>query len=384
MGFATAYELISARPHARVLLLEKEGKPAQHQTGRNSGVIHSGIYYAPGSAKARFAYAGASSMVNFCEAHGIRHQVCGKVIVATNSSEVPLMKAIHQRGLTNRVPVEMVSAERVREIEPNVRCVGGLHVKSTGITSYAEVCKKLQALLLGLGGEVKFEQSVSGIHDRGPLKVVITQSDAFESRFVINCAGLHSDRVARMSGVDPGVGIIPFRGEYYELIPERRCLVNALIYPLPNPEFPFLGVHFTKMIDGSVHAGPNAVLALKREGYLKKDFKFLDFKETMTNRAFWRLACRHYREGFKEIHRSMFKSQFVNSLKKLVPAIEPDDLFPCAAGVRAQALSFDGGLVDDFLLIRGNGILNVCNAPSPAATCAFEIAKVILKDIGVD
>lgn len=381
VGFATAYELISSHPDARILLLEKESGPAQHQTGRNSGVIHSGIYYAPGSSKARFAHAGASSMVRFCESHGISHRVCGKVIIATNAAEIPLLESIYKRGTLNRVPVEKVSAERVREVEPHVSCVGGLLVKSTGITSYSEVCQKLLDLIVGLGGEVRFDQSVIGIQDRGTSKVVNTQSGSYESRFLINCAGLHSDRISRMSGADPGVGIVPFRGEYYELVPEKRNLVNTLIYPLPNPDFPFLGVHFTRMIDGSVHAGPNAVLAFKREGYLKKDFSFIDLKETIGSKAFWKLARRHYKEGFMEMRRSIFKSEFVSSLKRLIPSIESDDIVPCASGVRAQALSADGKLVDDFMLVRGRGILNVCNAPSPAATCSFEIAKYILKNV---
>ena len=381
VGFSTAYHLGESHPGARVLLLEKEAGAARHQTGRNSGVIHSGIYYKPGSFKATFARAGARSMVAFCQKHGISHQVCGKVIVATRASEVPLLESLYQRGIQNEVPVEKVSAERVREIEPHVSCVAGVLVKSTGITSYVEVCRKFLELIEAAGGEVKFGAAVRRIRERGGVKIITTDSGEFEAKFVINCAGLHSDRVARLSGADPGARIVPFRGEYFELVPEKRDLVRTLIYPVPNPDFPFLGVHFTKMIDGSVHAGPNAVLALKREGYFKTDFDLRDFSETMAFGGFWKLISQNLGEGLKEMHRSFFKSAFVRSLQQLVPAIRSEDLVPCKAGVRAQALMADGRLVDDFLMVKGKGILHVCNAPSPAATAALEIGKSIVQQL---
>ncbi|MEI8037384.1 MAG: L-2-hydroxyglutarate oxidase [Verrucomicrobiota bacterium] len=381
VGFATAYQLGKSFPSARVLLLEKEAGPAQHQTGRNSGVIHSGIYYKPGSFKARFAKSGSRSMVEFCQKHDITHQVSGKVIVATQASEIPLLDALYERGLQNEVPVEKVSAERVREIEPHVSCVAGVLVKSTGITSYVEVCRKFLELIESAGGEVRFGQDVQGIVERCGVKSVITDAGEFEAMYVINCAGLHSDRVARLAGSDPGAQIVPFRGEYFELVPEKRHLVRTLIYPVPNPDFPFLGVHFTRMIDGSVHAGPNAVLALKREGYLKTDFNLRDFSETLAFGGFWKLIGNNLGEGLKEMHRSFFKSAFVHSLQQLVPAIRTEDLVPCKAGVRAQALLADGRLVDDFLMVKGKGILHVCNAPSPAATAALEIGQSIVQQL---
>lgn len=381
VGFSTACHLGKSFPGLRVLLLEKEAGPAFHQTGRNSGVIHSGIYYKPGSFKAKFAKSGALSMVAFCKEHGIPHDVCGKVIVATRESELPLLENLYQRGIQNECPVEKVSAERVREIEPHVKCVAGVLVKSTGITSYVQVCRKFLELIEAAGGVVKFSQPVLGIEDRGNVKIVKTPTAEFEARFIINCAGLHSDRVARMAGADPGARIVPFRGEYFELVPEKRHLVKTLIYPVPNPDFPFLGVHFTRMIDGSVHAGPNAVLALKREGYFKTDFNLRDFSETMAFGGFWKLISKNLGEGLKEMHRSFFKSAFVHSLQQLIPEVRSEDLVPCKAGVRAQALFDDGRLVDDFLMVKGKGTLHVCNAPSPAATAALEIGKSIVNQL---
>jgi L-2-hydroxyglutarate oxidase len=381
VGFSTAYHLGKSFPEARVLLLEKEAGPAYHQTGRNSGVIHSGIYYKPGSFKAQFAKSGALSMVAFCKEHGIAHNVCGKVIVATKESELPLLENLYQRGLQNECPVEKVSAERVREIEPHVKCVAGVLVKSTGITSYVEVCRKFLELIKAADGVVRFNQPVDGIEERGNLKIVKTPTAEYEAKFIINCAGLHSDRVARMAGADPGARIVPFRGEYFELVPEKRHLVKTLIYPVPNPDFPFLGVHFTKMIDGSVHAGPNAVLALAREGYFKTDFNLRDFSETMAFGGFWKLISKNLGEGLKEMHRSFFKSAFVHSLQQLIPEVRSEDLVPCKAGVRAQALFDDGRLVDDFLIVKGQGTLHVCNAPSPAATAALEIGKSIVSQL---
>jgi (S)-2-hydroxyglutarate dehydrogenase len=381
VGISTAMHLGKKFPGARILLLEKESSPAQHQTGRNSGVIHSGIYYKPGSFKASFAKSGARSMVAFCEEHGIPFNVCGKVIVATNQKELPLLENLYQRGLQNEVPVEKVSAERVREIEPHVNCIAGVLVKSTGSTSYVAVCRKLLEMIETSGGDVKFNCQVLAIRDSGDVKVIVTNAGEFEAKFVINCAGLHSDRVARMAGADPGARIVPFRGEYFELVPEKRHLVNTLIYPVPNPDFPFLGVHFTKMIDGSVHAGPNAVLALKREGYFKTDFNLRDFAETMAFGGFWKLISKNLGEGMKEMHRSFFKSAFVHSLQQLIPEVRSEDLVPCKAGVRAQALFDDGRLVDDFLIVKSHKALHVCNAPSPAATAALEIGKSIVGQV---
>ena len=381
VGLATAMAVGKKHPKASTLVLEKEQDLAQHQTGRNSGVIHSGIYYKPGSLKARFAREGNRSMVEFCRKHGIKHDVCGKVIVATKASELPLLDNLFQRGLDHGLAVVRLAPEKVQEIEPHVRCLAGVRVPSTGIVNYREVSAKYVELIKSQDGTVQTGTRVNRLREVNGTQVIETSHGEFEAGFVINCAGLFSDRVARFGGLDPGVKIVPFRGEYYELIPNKRHLVKTLIYPVPNPDFPFLGVHFTRMIDGSVHAGPNAVLAFRREGYEKADFNLRDFCETLTYRGFWKLARKHFREGMREIYRSFSKAAFVRSLQQLIPEIEPADLIPCKAGVRAQALLNDGRLVDDFLMIRGHNALHVCNAPSPAATASLEIAKTIVAQI---
>jgi L-2-hydroxyglutarate oxidase len=381
VGLATAMAVGKKHPKASTLVLEKEQDLAQHQTGRNSGVIHSGIYYKPGSLKARFAREGNRSMVEFCRERGIKHDVCGKVIVATKASELPLLESLFQRGLDHRLAVARLAPEQVQEIEPHVRCLAGVRVPTTGIVNYREVSAKYVELIKLQGGTVQTGTRVDRLREVNGIQVIETSHGEFEAGFVINCAGLFSDRVARFGGLDPGVKIVPFRGEYYELIPNKRHLVKTLIYPVPNPDFPFLGVHFTRMIDGSVHAGPNAVLAFRREGYEKADFNLRDFCETLTYRGFWKLARKHFREGMREIYRSFSKAAFVRSLQQLIPEIEPADLIPCKAGVRAQALLNDGRLVDDFLMVRGHNALHVCNAPSPAATASLEIAKTIVAQI---
>jgi (S)-2-hydroxyglutarate dehydrogenase len=381
VGLSTAMQLAQQYPHARIVMLEKEASPAQHQTGRNSGVIHSGIYYKPGSYKARFAKAGSSSMVAFCQEHGIPHEVCGKVIVATQEKELQGLDKLFQRGQQNGLAVRKISPEELKEIEPHVRCVGGILVPTTGITNYRKVSQTYLELFLERGGEMMFENEVGQITHRGPAHLIKTSKGEYEAKFLINCAGLYSDRVTRLAGQDPGVKIVPFRGEYYELAPNKRHLVKTLIYPVPNPDFPFLGVHFTKMIDGSVHCGPNAVLAFKREGYKKTDFDFRDFCETMSYGGFWRLVRKNFGEGMKEVYRSLSKPAFVRSLQQLVPEVQAADLVPCNAGVRAQALLNDGGLVDDFLIIRGQNALHICNAPSPAATASLEIGKAVVAQI---
>lgn len=381
MGLATAVTLGRREPGARILLLEKEFDLSLHQTGRNSGVIHSGIYYKPGSFKAKFARAGARSMVEFCVEHGIPHDVCGKVIVATRESELPLLENLFQRGLENQLNVTKITADQVRAVEPHVRCLAGIRVPSTGIVSYKKVSLKYAELIKAQGGEIKLGTRVEKISDRGGLHVLETSQGPYEAKFVINCAGLHSDRVARLGGANPGAKIVPFRGEYYELVPEKRHLVRTLIYPVPNPEFPFLGVHFTRMIDGTIHAGPNAVLAFAREGYFKTDFNLRDFTETMTFGGFWKLASKNLGEGMKEMYRSVSKAAFTRSLQQLIPEVQSEDLIPCKAGIRAQALQYDGRLVDDFLIIKGRNSMHVCNAPSPAATASLEIGKAIVEQI---
>jgi len=381
VGLATAVALSRKNPGARIIVLEKEQGLACHQTGRNSGVIHSGIYYKPGSFKARFAREGSRTMVEFCREHGLKHEVCGKVIVATQESELPLLEKLFQRGLENNLAVTKLGPEQVREIEPHVRCLAGIKVPSTGIVDYRLVCAKFAELVRQQGGEVITGARVTGNREANGVHRIETTKGGFEVRFLVNCAGLHSDRVARLAGLRPSARIVPFRGEYYELVPEKRHLVNTLIYPVPNPDFPFLGVHFTKMINGSVHAGPNAVLAFKREGYHKTSFNLRDFLETMTYGGFWKLARKNLNEGLMEMRRSFSKGAFVRSLQRLVPEVEPGDVVPTHAGVRAQALMPDGSLVDDFLILRGRNSCHVCNAPSPAATASLEIGKAVAEQI---
>ena len=381
VGLSTGMALGQRYPNARIVVLEKESSWAFHQTGNNSGVIHSGIYYKPGSFKAKFCREGSRSMVNFCLEHGIDHEVCGKVIVATEKEELLQLESLYQRGLENGLNVTKISAEEVQEIEPHVRSLAGIRVPTTGIVDYKQVSQKYVELISSQGGELRLNTKVEKICLTARTQVLETNNGTFETRFVINCGGLHSDRIAKLGQVEPKAKIVPFRGEYYELKPEKRYLVKTLIYPLPNADFPFLGVHFTRMIDGSVHAGPNAVLSLKREGYKKTDFDLKDFAEVMTYPGFWKLAAKHADEGIQEIIRSFSKAAFVRSLQKLIPEVQADDLIPTHAGVRAQALMNDGKLVDDFLIVKGSNSIHVCNAPSPAATSSIEIGKAILEQI---
>ncbi len=381
VGLAGAWTLLEKRPGIRIAVLEKENDWARHQTGRNSGVIHSGIYYKPGSLKAKLCREGNRRLVEFCKLHGIRHELCGKVIVATTTSELPLLENLYQRGMANGLAAKKLSAAEVKEIEPHVSCLAGIQVPSTGIVDFVGVCRKLAELVAAQGGELRLGATVQGIRAEGNGGIVETSQGAFSARWVVNCAGLHSDRVAKLAGAEPGARIVPFRGEYYELTPERRSLVRNLIYPVPDPNFPFLGVHYTRMIDGSVHAGPNAVLSLKREGYHRTSFDWRDFMDTMTYPGFWRLAAKHAKSGLEEMHRSFSKAAFVHSLQKLIPEIREEDLVPGSAGVRAQALRPDGGLVDDFLIVHSPFAIHVCNAPSPAATASLEIGRVISEHI---
>ena len=381
VGLSAAWAILEKSPKSRVAVLEKEDGWARHQTGRNSGVIHSGIYYKPGSLKAKLCHEGNRRLVEFCEQHDIRYETCGKVIVATMPAELPLLENLYERGIANGLSVNKLSASQVKEIEPHVSCLAGIHVPSTGIVDFGDVCRKLAELIGTKGGKLHLSTKVLGFRAKGSEGVLETSKEALAARWIVNCAGLHSDRVANLAGAKPGARIVPFRGEYYELKPERRRLVRNLVYPVPDPNFPFLGVHFTRMIDGSVHAGPNAVLSLKREGYHRTSFNLRDSLETMTYGGFWRLAAKHARSGLEEIHRSFSKKAFVRSLQKLIPEIREEDLVGGGAGVRAQALRPDGRLVDDFLIIRGASAIHVCNAPSPAATASLEIGRVIAKQI---
>lgn len=381
VGLSTAMAVGKRFPQARIIVLEKESSWAYHQTGNNSGVIHSGIYYKPGSFKAKFCREGSRSMVEFCQAHDLRYEVCGKVIVATDDQQLPMLENLYNRGLENNLKVAKLTREQVQEIEPHVSCVAGIKVFTTGIADYKQVCQKYADLVQSAGGELRLNTKVNKIRQLKDNHVLETNQGDFETRFLINCAGLHSDRIAQLSQVDPQAKIVPFRGEYYELTPEKRYLVNTLIYPVPNPDFPFLGVHFTKMIDGSVHAGPNAVLSFKREGYKKTDFNLRDFAEIMTYPGFWKLAAKNADEGIQELIRSFSKAAFLHSLQKLIPEVKAEDIVPTHAGVRAQALKNDGKLVDDFLIVQGKNSVHVCNAPSPAATSSLEIGKAIAQAI---
>jgi L-2-hydroxyglutarate oxidase len=381
IGLSVGMTLLQRQPGLKLIVLEKEQQLALHQSGRNSGVIHSGIYYTPGSFKARFARGGNRSMIDFCHEHGIAYEVCGKVILATNEDELSLLDNLYRRGVENGLSVSRLSQEEVCEIEPYVRCRRGIRVPSTGIVSYRSVCAKYAEFIERDGGVIRTGAEIKGIRRTDRAHLLETANGVIEARFLINCGGLYSDRIAGRTGLDPGAKIVPFRGEYYELRPQRRHLVKTLVYPVPNPAFPFLGVHLTRMIDGAVHAGPNAVLALRREGYGKTEVGFRDLLETLTYRGFWSFARKHYREGLKEIQRSMSKKSFVKSLQQLIPEISTNDLVPTAAGVRAQALMPDGKLVDDFLIVHGPGSTHVCNAPSPAATASLEIGKAVANQV---
>lgn len=377
VGLSTGLALSQRFPQASILVLEKENSWAAHQTGHNSGVIHSGIYYTPGSFKARFARDGNRSMTEFCQEHGIEHDICGKVIVATNQQELPLLEKLYQRGLQNQLAIEKIGPQQLAEIEPHVQGLAAIRVPSAGIVNYGAVCQTFARLIGENGGTLKLGAEVTAIQHRGGLVELITPQQTYTSKFLINCAGLHCDRVARMDQADPQLKIVPFRGEYYELKPEKRHLVKHLIYPVPNPAFPFLGVHYTRMIGGHVEAGPNAVLAFKREGYGKTDFNLRDLAEVLGYSGFWKLSAKYWREGAAEMWRSLSKAAFVKSLQQLIPEVQAEDLVPAPAGVRAQALKPDGGLVDDFHIIEGQRSIHVCNAPSPAATASLEIGRYI-------
>jgi L-2-hydroxyglutarate oxidase len=379
IGLAVALEITRRFPRLRLLLLEKEDHVARHQSGHNSGVIHSGIYYKPGSLKARLCVAGAAAMVEFCREQGIPHDVCGKVIVATRPEELPRLEDLRQRGEANGlVGLRLIGPEELREIEPHASGLRALLVPSTGITDYTVVCEKYAELISAGGGTVLTSAAATGIRRNTNEIVVETSPGAFSTNSLINCAGLFSDRIARMAGDNPGVRIIPFRGEYYDLAPERAALVRALIYPVPDPRFPFLGVHFTRRVNGKVGAGPNAVLAFAREGYRATDINLRDFASALAFPGFWRMAFRYWRNGFAEWYRSLSKPAFVRALQRMLPDLRESDLVPGGSGVRAQALKPDGALVDDFQFVPSGKMLHVLNVPSPAATASLTIARTIV------
>ncbi|PLS14587.1 L-2-hydroxyglutarate oxidase [Bacillus sp. M6-12] len=381
VGLSTGIALYQRFPNAKVIIVEKESQIAMHQTGHNSGVIHSGIYYKPGSYKAKFARKGSQSMVSFCKEYGIDHDICGKVIVATKKEEIPLLENLYTRGIQNELCIRMINKEEVNEIEPHVNALAAIHVPQAGIVDYRQVSQKFAEIFLKYEGIIELGTKVEKIYENDDTVVIETNNKTLQARTVINCAGLHSDRIAATAGYKTDMKIIPFRGEYYKLRPEKRDLVKNLIYPVPNPKFPFLGVHFTRMINGEVDAGPNAVLSFKREGYKKTDFNPTDLLEVLSYRGFWKLASKFMKEGLDEYIRSFSKTQFTKSLQEIIPNIKEDDLVPAPAGVRAQALKVDGTMVDDFHIIMGKRTIHVCNAPSPAATASIEIGKEIVNRI---
>ena len=392
IGLATAHRYLADHPGRRVVILEAEERPALHQTGRNSGVLHSGIYYRPGSHKAALAVAGRSAMVEFCERRGIPFEVCGKVIVAADSAEQERLAVLAERAGHNGVEAELIDARRLAELEPYCAGIEALHIPSTGIVDYSAVCRALIAEIEDAGGELRVGTAVVALADRtgapfdgrsspGGVRVSTTAGD-LEADRLVNCAGLRCDQVAALAGSAGGYRIVPFRGEYYELVPERSHLVNNLIYPVPDPSFPFLGVHLTRMIDGTIHAGPNAVLALAREGYRWSDISRSQLREHVANRGLWRLARRYWRTGAGEVWRSLNKAAFTRALQRLVPDIASTDLVRSPAGVRAQGMDADGELEDDFLVQTAHGCTHVLNAPSPAATSSLEIAKMIVAQVG--
>jgi len=379
VGLGVAIEITRRFPHLRLLVLEKEDRVARHQSGHNSGVIHSGVYYKPGSLKARLCVSGAAVMVEFCREHGIAHDVCGKVVVATRADELPRLEELRRRGEANGLSgLCLIGPEELREIEPHAAGLQALVVPSTGITDYAAVCEKYAELISAGNGTVLTSAAATDIRRSESEIIVETPRGAFSTTSLINCAGLFSDRISRMAGDEPGVMIVPFRGEYYDLTAERASLVRALIYPVPDPRFPFLGVHFTRRITGRVDAGPNAVLAMAREGYRHRDINARDLASSLAFPGFWRMARKHWRNGLDEWHRSLSKPAFVRALQRLLPEVGEKYLVPGGSGVRAQALKPDGSLVDDFVFVPSGNVLHVLNVPSPAATASLSIGKAIV------
>ena len=382
VGLATAYAL-SRRGHP-VTVLDKEPAVAAHQTGHNSGVIHSGLYYLPGSLKATLGVAGASSMRDFAVEHGVSVDICGKLVVATTQAQVPALLRLLDRGRRNGVPVRLISPEQAREFEPHVSCVAALRVDTTGIVDFVGVCEVLVRLIKENGGQVRLGTEILAIDGRFDGVTLTTTAGEVTAGQFVNCAGLHSDRLARLAGLRPAVRIVPFRGEYFELAPEHEHLVRGLIYPVPDPTLPFLGVHLTRMIRGGVHAGPNAVLALAREGYTWGAVQRRDIADSLAWPGLWRLGKRYWRTGISEVARSVSERRFLASLRELVPDLPDGCLRPSHAGVRAQALHRDGRLVDDFYYERGIRQVHVLNAPSPAATASLEIGRRIADEVEAD
>lgn len=379
VGLATALNLKKAKPELRLLLLEKENSLAAHQTGHNSGVIHSGLYYKPGSLKAKNCIEGYQMLIDFCNENEIKYELCGKIVVATSQDQLASLETLYQRGVENGLlGLEKLNKEQMQAIEPHVAGIAGIKVPQTGIINYTKVSEKYAENIKKLGGQINLGERVSSISEINGISTVVTNKGSYDTTLVINCAGLYSDKVAQFTEKKPvKVRIIPFRGEYYEIKPEKQYLVKHLIYPVPDPNFPFLGVHFTRMVDGGVEAGPNAVLAFRREGYKKLSVDFSEFGETLAWPGFRKVAAKYWKTGLGEYYRSFSKSAFTKALQALIPEIEKDDLVPGGSGVRAQACDYDGGLLDDFSIIENKQAINVLNAPSPAATSSLAIGKTV-------
>ena len=381
VGLSTAMQLLQQQPGASLLLLEKEPRLGLHQTGHNSGVIHAGVYYAPGSLKAELCKRGAQATKAFCTEHGVRFDTCGKMLVASDAAELHRMEALHQRAVQNGLQVEAVGATQLREREPHIVGLGGLFVPSTGIVDYLEVCKAMAAVIRALGGEIRLGERVTRIEEKTDHVLVGGEGQSWKSKKLVACAGLQSDRLARLAGLEINHQIVPFRGEYFRLPPAMNDIVSHLIYPVPDPALPFLGIHLTRMIDGSVTVGPNAVLSLSRENYRKFAATAQDVFEFARFPGFWRTIASNLRSGLSEAKNSVFKQGYLQQCQKYCPSLTLDDLQPIEAGIRAQAVMRDGTLVHDFLFLQTPRMLHVCNAPSPAATSAIPIGEMICNKV---
>ena len=383
VGLSSALKIKEANPRYRVVVLEKENAIAKHQTGHNSGVIHSGLYYKPGSYKAKNCIDGYNQLVSFCEEEGINYELCGKIVVATSKEEIPYLHNLTERGKQNGLTrMKILSSEELKEHEPHVNGVEGLYVPQTGIVDYEAVAAKYAEKFKHFGGEIHTDAEVKRFRKKDGLIEVITVNQTYITRLVVNCSGLHSDKITKKSGEKPGYKIIPFRGEYYQLKSEKEYLVKNLIYPVPDPNFPFLGVHFTRMINGGIEAGPNAVLAYRREGYAKTDIHLGELMSSLTYNGFRKVAKKYWRTGFGEFYRSYSKSAFTKALQNLLPELTKKDLIKGGSGVRAQACDRNGGLIDDFLIMENDKFINVGNAPSPAATSSLAIGQRIAQLAG--
>lgn len=381
LGLASALELQKRYPGRSVVLLEKENGPAQHQTGRNSGVIHAGVYYKPGSLKAKFCKAGNAATKAFCDQHGIPWDGCGKLLVATDAVELKRMQALGERCAENELEIEVLDAEQLQQREPTIKGVGAIFVPSTGIVDYGRICQKMAELFQAAGGEIRYEMTVESLEPFHDRITAYCTGDRFQARYLVACAGLHSDRMVEMLGKTPEFRIIPFRGEYYQLASQHNDIVNHLIYPVPDPSLPFLGVHLTRMIDGSVTVGPNAVLAFNREGYEKGDISLKYSLKMLAYPGLRKLVFKHLKASVSELRNSLSKSGYLGLVRKYCPQLKTDDLQPWPSGIRAQAVRPDGSLVDDFLFEKTKRALVVCNAPSPAATSAMPIAEYIVEQL---